>query len=444
MSLPRCSVIDMIGYGADAHTENFALRRIHWRKKNLTYRISKYPKLLQRQEVDNEISRAFSVWSDHTDLSFRQKYIGAADIDIRFEVNGHSDEEAFDGPGGVLAHAYFPMYGGNAHFDDAEQWTIGVENGINLFQVAAHEFGHSLGLGHSRVHSALMEPFYRGYNPNFQLSKDDILGIQSLYGPKTKIGQSTNPISPKEEHPNLCNSPSIDSIFHTSDNKTFIFKGDKYYRIVANDIAPGYPKNISEGWPGLPGKIDAAFTHQNGKTYFFQGTKYWRYRGKEMDADYPKEISDGFPGIPNHLDAVMVWGYNAGIYFFKGSQFWRYNSKKKPPVPAVYPKEISYWNGIPNGINAVVHQGKKFTYFFKDDKYYRFNNEKLQVDQDDPPFPRQTAAWWFGCKNETDIITTTEKSGMETFDELDDFLNDNFWTFDADSLEEISWIFDNE
>lgn len=47
-----------------------------------------------------------------------------------------------------------------------------------MFQVAAHEFGHSLGLSHSDVRSALMAPFYRGYNPDFTLDSDDIEAIQ--------------------------------------------------------------------------------------------------------------------------------------------------------------------------------------------------------------------------------------------------------------------------
>lgn len=54
--------------------------------------------------------------------------------------------------------------------------------GVNLFQVAAHEFGHSLGLSHSDVRRSLMAPFYRGFEPGFQLDRDDIDGIQSLYG----------------------------------------------------------------------------------------------------------------------------------------------------------------------------------------------------------------------------------------------------------------------
>ena len=56
--------------------------------------------------------------------------------------------------------------------------------GTNLFQVAAHEFGHSLGLFHSDDVDALMFPYYRGYQANFRLSEDDKEGIRSIYGSK--------------------------------------------------------------------------------------------------------------------------------------------------------------------------------------------------------------------------------------------------------------------
>lgn len=54
--------------------------------------------------------------------------------------------------------------------------------GTSLFAVAAHEFGHSLGLQHSSVKGALMFPWYQGIQPNFVLPEDDRNGIQQMYG----------------------------------------------------------------------------------------------------------------------------------------------------------------------------------------------------------------------------------------------------------------------
>ena len=101
-----------------------------------------------------------------TDLTFEEKRSGSVHIEIRFEKYEHGDGDPFDGPGGTLAHAYFPQFGGDAHFDESEYWTINSFRGTNLLQTAAHEFGHSLGLSHSDVSAALMAPFYKGWDPS--------------------------------------------------------------------------------------------------------------------------------------------------------------------------------------------------------------------------------------------------------------------------------------
>ena len=131
----------------------YALQGSRWKVDTLTWRISRYPSSsrFSKSEVDTQIKKAFQLWADSADLKFQKKESGTAHIDIQFVSKEHGDGDPFDGPGGTLAHAFFPQYGGDAHFDDQEYWTINEFKGTNLFQTAAHEFGHSLGLSHSDV-----------------------------------------------------------------------------------------------------------------------------------------------------------------------------------------------------------------------------------------------------------------------------------------------------
>ena len=72
---------------------------------------------------------------------------------------------------------------GDTHFDEAENWTMNIPTGagkIDLVTVAAHEFGHSLGMRHSNVNGSLMFPSYSG--PKRFLHADDKAGIRSIYG----------------------------------------------------------------------------------------------------------------------------------------------------------------------------------------------------------------------------------------------------------------------
>ncbi|KAL1437884.1 hypothetical protein MTO96_048572 [Rhipicephalus appendiculatus] len=405
MELPRCGVRDKVGFGLDARRRRrrYALQGSKWASNELSYRISKYPRRVKdRVAVDKEIARAFKMWSDVSPLTFTHKKTGPVNIDIQFVRGEHGDGDPFNGPGGTLAHAFFPRYGGDAHFDDEEKWTIDEYTGVNLFQVAAHEFGHSLGLSHSDVRRSLMAPFYRGFEPGFQLDRDDIDGVQALYGAvhRTTKTPSKGSRKPAQPGPDLCQDAAIDASTRTEDGSSYVFKGDYYWKIETDGIADGYPRRISDDWGGLPGHIDAALTWSDGKTFFFKGGNYWRFRNKQMSKGYPQKISVGFQGIPDNLDAALVWSGNGKTYFFKGNQYWRYDSRNEVPVSDRYPQPVSNWNGLPGHLDAAFQWQNGYSYFFKGPNYYRFNDKDFggRLTRGDPPYPRATSVWWFDCK----------------------------------------------
>jgi len=390
-------------------SKRYALQGSRWKVKDLTYRITQYPTSNQMNtvDVDKEVKKALSVWSDFTDLTFTQRKSGRVHIDISFLEGEHGDGDPFDGSGGTLAHAFFPVFGGDAHFDDSEFWTKDSFRGTNLLQTAAHEFGHSLGLSHSDDNGALMAPFYRGYEVKPKLNEDDIKAIQALYGKKTD--QPTNVplnefdtddnVNEIEDDSPICQDPKINAIVTVKDNTTYVFKDKLYYKLSDDSVADGYPRSISSDWSGLPSNIDAAFTWKNGKTYFFKGDKYWRFTNKNKDTGYPKPIRKGFDGIPNSVDAAFVWSGNGLIYFFKNGDYYRFDPEERPPVKNTYPKPISNWEGIPNNIDDALKYTNGYTYFFKDGKYWRFDDRAFKVDKANPAFPRPASFWWFGCKS---------------------------------------------
>ena len=190
---------------------------------------------------------------------------------------------------------------------------------------------------------------------------------------------------------------SFDTIFHTGDGSYYVFKGSNYWKLTEDSVEPGYPRKISEDWPGLPNNIDAAVTWtDNQKTYFFKGSQYWKFDNMEPVDGYPRDISVGFEGIPNNIDAAFVWGGNGKIYFFKNDEYWKFDPSRKPPVKSDYPRDISNWD-LPNNIDGAVQWTNRRTYFFKNGQYYRFNDRRFTIDSADPDFPRDAGPWWFGC-----------------------------------------------
>jgi peptidoglycan hydrolase-like protein with peptidoglycan-binding domain len=180
MAKPRCGFPD---------TAEFVAQGNKWTTNNLTYGFQEFSPDLTQAQVRSAIVQALNLWSAVTPLNFTEIPIGNnPHIRIRFVSGNHGDGSNFDGASGVLAHAFYPPpnggdIAGDTHFDEAETWSVNLPaTGIDLVTVAAHEFGHALGLAHSTINTALMAPFYNG--PHRNLEADDVAGIQSIYGPR--------------------------------------------------------------------------------------------------------------------------------------------------------------------------------------------------------------------------------------------------------------------
>lgn len=173
-----------------------------WGKTDITYYF-----VNSSNKVDGEleyqiVSQAFDTWASYTPLTFtRVTNRGEADIEVAWAAGDHGGEEAFDGPGGILAYATFPNPFVDRklvlRFDEDERWRTDGVNDVDLYTVALHEIGHALGLAHSRDPLAVMFASYAG--PARGLSPDDIAGIQDLYG--ASVAQPPEPPTPGETPP---------------------------------------------------------------------------------------------------------------------------------------------------------------------------------------------------------------------------------------------------
>uniref|UniRef100_A0A8B9LKM8 interstitial collagenase n=1 Tax=Astyanax mexicanus TaxID=7994 RepID=A0A8B9LKM8_ASTMX len=374
MKKPRCGVPDVASYAA-------APVDYKWPTNKLTYRIENYTPDMSQAEVDNSIVRAFKVWSDVTPLKFTRIYSGVADIMISFGARVHGDGYPFDGPSGTLAHAFFPSsgIGGDAHFDEDETFTFASQYGINLFLVAAHEFGHALGLDHSRVRNALMFPTYSYRDvKTFVLPQDDVRRIQALYG-----SNSDKPVAPEKPDPtrpvtpDTCDSNMVLDAVMMRRGEMFFFKNGVFWRSrpFSNQKVQHQIKNF---WPEAPENIDAAYeSPSNGLSYIFKGQKVWAFSGSSVVKGYPKPLSSlGLPTTVTKINAALYDQNSRKTLFFVDNIYYSYNEALRR-MDRGYPKRLEQgFRGMPGKVTAAF-QYRGYTYLYNGPRIYEFGNARL-------------------------------------------------------------------
>uniref|UniRef100_A0A8K9UKW9 Peptidase metallopeptidase domain-containing protein n=1 Tax=Oncorhynchus mykiss TaxID=8022 RepID=A0A8K9UKW9_ONCMY len=360
----RCGVPDMENY-------SFYPDQIKWKNSTITYRIDQYTPDLTQEEVDTSFRLALKIWSDAAPLKFIKFPGTCMIIHLAPSILAHGDFFPFDGPKGVLAHAFAPGedMGGDVHFDEDEIWTMGHSKlGYNLFTVAAHELGHSLGLSHSKDPSSLMYPNYNYYiGAQYTLPQDDALGIQALYG--KPVRKQDPPNLPKKCDPNFshdrarfeterCFKEPLDLNYSPASKLSHFMQetlkaqwhlavlvvcfhrvpdavkvpcvsGPKYWVVRQLKMKSHFGSIYDYGFPARVRNIDAAVhISEYGKTFFFIGHDYYRYdeHRRRMDPGFPRNIQTDWPGIGRSVDAAFE--LQGTIYLFSGTKAYNYDYRQ--------------------------------------------------------------------------------------------------------------------
>ncbi|XP_072230349.1 collagenase 3a [Leuresthes tenuis] len=365
MKKPRCGV-------SDERVARFSTFGNKWQKTDLTYRIENYTPDMSVAEVDDSIQRALQVWARVTPLTFTRIYSGTADIMISFARLSHRDGYPFDGPDGTLAHAFAPSpgIGGDAHFDDDETFTFRSNAGYILFLVAAHEFGHSLGLSHSNDPGALMYPVYSYSNPDtFILPQDDVRGIQSLYGPN----KNPQPGPTAAPTPDSCDEHMVLDAVASLRGEMLFFKERLFWRIHPQSYTPQQTL-ITQFWPDAPVNIDAAYENKlSDKVLLFKDRRVWAFSAYDLVRGYPKSISSfGLPKIVKKVDAALYDDNSAKTLFFVGNSYYRYDEATKT-MDEGFPKRVDEtFNGMTGQVTAALQYGG-FAYLYSGSLMFEYS-----------------------------------------------------------------------
>ncbi|KAK3719198.1 hypothetical protein QZH41_011746 [Actinostola sp. cb2023] len=380
---PRCGVPDFGPADNAKRKRRHTLQGSYWKKKDLTYKILNYSPDLTPEQIETTIRDAFNEWAKVTALTFT-KVTGntKADINIKFVKGDHGDGYPFDGPGGTLAHAFYPqdnsqeIYGIDAHFDDSEAFVPISHLTLEIGILSINTGGPSSGKTSTPApNPATATPHQKTEAPSV---------------------------------PDKCSS-SMDAFILSEDGYTYAFKKDYFWPIGEDFGAWTNALKIRDYWPLLEENIDAGFLRRSDNvTFIFKGDKVWMFKNRSPLKDKALSITNPELNLPSELanmDAALQWARNGKVYFFKGNQYWRYDTVRKS-VDIRYPKYIADgWRGVvPDNIDAAVQWKNHKSYFFKGLNYNAIDDYSVTVPRVEPPYPRKIGKYWMACSDKGQYV----------------------------------------
>jgi hypothetical protein len=129
------------------------------------------------------IRAAFDAWEAVASIDFVEVATDSSAVNIRL------GENSIDGASGTLGIAHTRYTRGSIinvdiECDIAETWALSDSNSFDVFEVAVHESGHAIGIGHSYDRDAIM--YFQALGTN-NLGTDDIAAAVT-WEPLTAMG----------------------------------------------------------------------------------------------------------------------------------------------------------------------------------------------------------------------------------------------------------------
>ncbi|XP_072395188.1 hatching enzyme-like [Diabrotica undecimpunctata] len=407
MNKPRCSVGD----------NNYAIHS-KWNKTILRWY---FPQAISNPDYINLAAEAFARWEKISNLKFKHVIIPSPKPDITITVvpNTHNFRASFqgtakcsfnfDGPGKVLAHAYYPSANGECteiHLDANERWYVGngraPDGEANFLAVLMHEIGHSLGLEHSTIDSSIMYAWYQQDVTRF--GDDDKKAMSILYEPKTAPSyiRTTTPVTQNRSHvpktPTIKNrtylpaTPAIQNVcliqysdfmfLATSPQfpnyRMYVGSGPYIWKFDLNEMRlPTHPDLITDYLPTELRSTHVSHVFQNSEghlTITISNNQYYA-------ASFPNlkcQIRFMFPSIPARTKINAFFRTNSGQTYllYKDNSYTEFNEAgdvlNRGPINYLFP-------GPPDKITSAFRYTDGFIYFLQNNIYYKYSEYTLKL-----------------------------------------------------------------
>ena len=196
-TLALLALVPALGLILSNDTSAYSTNGATWGQQPVPYSINTTNLDLPESAVEPAVRAGADTWATQSNASVSLSYTGRSTqtttgydgVNLVVFRNASS--------GSAIATTYYWSSGNRIVDADIVFWdaafhffagAAGCSGGFYIEDIAAHEFGHSLGMGHSAVPAATMYPSTSACNANNRsLDTDDLTGILFLYPPGTGV-----------------------------------------------------------------------------------------------------------------------------------------------------------------------------------------------------------------------------------------------------------------